>query len=342
MFIEALVFIVGLFLLVKGSDFFVQAASNIAKRLGVQEFIIGLTIVAIGTSIPELSSSIAAAIKGSTGLIIGNVVGSNIANIGLIIGVMGLAASIKTHRKMLVRDGYIMMFATALAFLFMFSGSINAVEAGVLLLVYILYLLFLLEEDKGDDKREYDFAEFFEFFLKAQYIDTIKKHATGKGFSIRAHPKQFLHDGAIMGLSLIAIILGARYVVEEAQFFATLLGVPEAVIGITLIAVGTSLPELSVTVSAARKGMGQIAIGNVVGSNVANILLVLGVSGLFTTLNISQNVISYSMPILLVMSALLLVFIRSGWKLRKWESVCFLVLYGLFIAAVVLFPTIIA
>ena len=289
MIINILIFIAGLILLVKGSDFFVKSAASIAEKLGVSEFVIGLTLVALGTSIPELASSVIASLKNQSGIVIGNVVGSNIANIGLIIGVAATIAVIKTKEDMLKRDGYIMLFAALLFYVFALNSNISKLESIIFIILYFAYILFLIEL-KPELGEKYHFNEFIKYFFKFQYIFTIKDRLMSKANKEnkitrkqKTEIKQLFKEALIKDLLISAIagaavVFGAKYLVQEAVFFAKILNIPQTFIGISIIALGTSLPELSVSISAARKGYGNIAIGNVIGSNIANIFLVIGIS----------------------------------------------------------------
>ena len=167
-------FILALLLLIKGSDYFVKAAAAIAEKFGISEFMIGLTLVAIGTSLPELASSIVAALKNETGLIIGNVIGSNIANIALIIGIAASIASIKTDEQMLIRDGYIMLFATVLFYVFMLTGVLSKFVGILFIILYFAYIIFLFET-KAKTKDEYHFKAFVPYFFKFKYLLAIHK-----------------------------------------------------------------------------------------------------------------------------------------------------------------------
>lgn len=340
MFIDIFIFAAGLFFLVKGADYFVEAAASIAKKLGVSELIIGLTLVALGTSIPELASSVVASIKGHTGLIIGNVVGSNIANIGLIVGVAATIAVIMTNRQMLNRDGYIMIFASILFYIAILNGVVSAWEAAIFLLLYIAYMIFLLEVTP-ETKDQFHFASFIRYFFRFGYIMTIKsKLLAGKQKADIPDPQQkevkrlfragLFKDFVLLTVSGITVVFGAKYLVDGAIFFARTLNLPDTIVGISIVALGTSLPELSVSITAARKGYGNIAVGNVIGSNIANIFLVLGVTGLIVPLKVIEKTITFNAPFMLLMSVLLLLFIRSRWTIRRVEGAAFLVLYTAF------------
>ncbi|MEL4304803.1 calcium/sodium antiporter [Methanococcoides sp. LMO-2] len=342
------ILLIGLILLVKGSDFFVSSASSIAKRFGISEFIIGLTLVAIGTSIPELASSIAASLSGSSGIVIGNVVGSNIANIALIVGCAAIISVVKTESDMLKRDGYIMVFASTLFLLFAFDLELSRAEAVILILFYVAYVFFLFEDKSKYEDKSY-FREFLHYFVKFKYVGSMnqrikagindynsgKVKATESGDRKSKEKKKELtgiyKDILILVVSGVAVIFGAKYFVAEAIFFAELLQLPDTLIGVTLVAVGTSLPELMVTISAARKGYGNIAIGNVIGSNITNIFLVLGFSALVFPLEIAAMSIMFTIPFMIMISVVLLWFINTHWEIRRIEGIALIVLYVIFL-----------
>jgi cation:H+ antiporter len=372
-----LLFIVGLTLLVKGADIFVEAASLIAGRFGVSEFIIGLTLVSIGTSIPELASSLTAVFQHSSGIVIGNVLGSNIANIGLIAGVAALISNVRTDELMLRRDGYIMLFSSVLLFLFMLDSEISRIEAFIFLLLYLAYLLFLLDKVKRPGEEVY-FKDFLVYLLTAEFFFDLKEKTRpafyrnkkrdgklrpgedslgsleeqvldGKLITKRKEPENAEVSIELINMDIpdvnpsesslsmeffklvasgIAIIVGAHFFVEEAIFFAQFLEVPETLIGFSLVAVGTSVPEFMVTITAARKNYSGIALGNVIGSNLTNILLILGCSGIIEPLTITGLTRNYIAPFMLVITVLFLVFIRTDWRIKKFEGLILFLLYS--------------
>ncbi|HUV03376.1 MAG TPA: calcium/sodium antiporter [Desulfobacteria bacterium] len=347
---KIVVLVLGLVLLVKGSDFFVKAAAAIAKKLGVSEFVIGLTLVAVGTSIPELASSVAASLQQQSDIVMGNIVGSNIANIGLILGLAATIAVIKTREEMLKRDGYLMLFAALVLYLFIFNGTISRVEAVIFLLLYLAYILFLFKE-KPQFKGEYGFREFLTYFFKFEYVKTVlnavsnhnsrrrknNKNASGPSSQPKEFKTGFVKDFVVLILGGAAVIVGAEYLVTEAVFFADYFQISKMLIGITIVAVGTSLPELSVSVSAARQGYGDIAVANVIGSNIANIFLVLGVSALVFPISVTRVTLAVIAPFMIFMTILLLIFIKTQWELSRTEGVALLVLYAAFMALLVVF-----
>lgn len=369
--INILIFLGGLVLLVKGADFFVLSSSRIARKFGISELVIGLTLVSVGTSVPELASSLAASFQQASGIVMGNILGSNIANIGLIASAAALLTSIRTEEIMLKRDGYIMLFSSFLLFLFILDFEISRLEALIFILFYLAYILFLIDKVRKHEEDIY-FKHFMIYFFKFEYLSNLKSRInlhiqkyergnkglgntkksileTGKSTQKRIEAEfeteaeyedtdldiieenfseaNILIEFFKLIASGAAIIIGAKYFVEKAIFFARLLEVPETLVGITLVAVGTSVPELMVTVSAARSNYGDIAIGNVIGSNIANISLILGCSGLVHPITTNYLVVYYIAPFMLIISALLLLFIRTSWKIKKLEGLVLLLLY---------------
>ncbi len=337
-FTEALLFFVGLVLLIKGSDFFVNSAMRIAKQLGISEFVIGLTLVALGTSIPEMGASIAASIKHQSGIVTGNVLGSNIANIGLIMGIVAVLWVVKTDRQMLKRDGYIMLFAGVLFYVFLFNGTVSRIEGFIFLILYVVYVLFVVETTSKLD-HVYRFKDFITYFFKFSYIRTINRGLThdnhegkkeqGKSTFSKGN---ILKELGIVVLSVIAISYGAKLLVEGAVLFANFFHVPQTLIGLSLIAIGTSLPELGVALSAARKGFGNIVVGNVIGSNIANIFLVVGISSIISPLAVIKSTIFLSAPFMIFMTLLFLFFMRSRRQIERIEAIILLLLYGVFLS----------
>ena len=340
---NVVLFVLGLVLLVKGSDFFVKSAASIAQKMGVSQFVIGLTLVALGTSIPELASSVIASLKQQSGIVIGNVVGSNIANIGLIVGLGAIIATVKTRQEMLKRDGYIMLFAALLFYVFIFNGKISRGEAVIFLLLYVAYTIFLFEE-KSEFEENNGFKEFIRYFLEFKYIVTIRnrviqsqnknnKNNTPEEIRLQELSRAgLIRDAIVFAIGGFAIAVGANYLVTEAIFFADFFDIPKTVIGVSLVALGTSLPEVGVTVSAARHGYGNIAVGNVIGSNIANIFLVVGVSAMIFPLSVIKSTIFYLTPFMIFMSVLLLIFLKSNWETRRVQGIAFLMLYAIFLA----------
>jgi cation:H+ antiporter len=335
--LHLLYFILALAVLVKGSDHFVKAAAAIAEKFGISQFMIGLTLVAIGTSLPELASSVFAALADESALIIGNVIGSNIANVALIIGVAASIITIKTEEKMLIRDGFIMLFVSVFFYILLLTNLLSKYTGILFVILYFVYLLFIFETRKKT-RDEYHFKAFIPYFFKFRYILTLHRHVMkGLKYKKKDRKKIFLKEAIftekiykdllIVFLSGLAIYFGAKFMVDEAIYFANYFNIPTTIVGVTLVAFGTSVPELSITISAARKGYGTIAIGNIIGSNIANILLVAGVSSIIIPLTISKITLLFTGPVMLLTSLMLLFFIESDWKIHRMKGISFLAIY---------------
>jgi cation:H+ antiporter len=293
----------GLALLVLAGDALVKGAVNLSLRLGVPALIVGLTVVSMGTSAPELFVSVEAVLKGAPALALGNVVGSNIANILLVLGVPALIAAIPVARN-LGRDWAIMMGTSALFIALTFTGSIGTWQALVLLaaLLGLLALWYRRAVDHRNDRTEAEVLEAAEDGMPAWKIV------------------------AYLAAGVIGLPLGANLLVDGAVNIATVLGVSEAVIGLTLVAVGTSLPELATTVAAALRREAGVALGNVLGSNVFNLLGIIGVAGLFGTIPVPEEMLRIDLWVMLAASAGLGAFIYTRRPIgRIWGAVLILV-----------------
>lgn len=254
----------GVIMLIKGGNWAVDAAVHIAMRYGISPMVVGFTIIAFGTSLPELIVSVFANLQGSPGIAIGNVLGSNIANILLVLGFTSLFVVLKARLcKELVRDLVFMILATIGLLALLHYGVISRVVGGAMLLILLAYVFVQYKTSKSD---EFD----------DEGLDS----------------ETFANDAAAIGtllIGLISIAVGAEFLVKGAKVSATLVGVPESVIALSLIAFGTSLPELSTSIIAARKGQASMVIGNIVGSNVFNVLMIIGVASLVKPIVISPD-----------------------------------------------------
>lgn len=338
--------VLGLMLLIKGSDFMVEAASRIAKKLGVPEFFIGLTLVALGTSLPELASSIAASSNGYDDLILGNLIGSNMANIGLVLGISAIIATIKVDRKMLRRDGYIMIGTIGLFFLLSFTGMIKWYMGVMLLLLYFAYIMFLVTTK--DSQKESEFGDFVRYFFKLEYLITIHNHTVKRimdrknrsekvfAYHIKiynAFKEGLIKDLLIIGISAVAIIYGADYLVGGAIWLAGLLNISSGLIGMSIVAIGTSLPELSVSITAGLKKFGDISVGNILGSNIANILLVMGASSIINPISIDVKTLYFLIPFTLFLSAVLVALVeKHDHTISRKHGIALLVMYIIFMS----------
>ena len=303
--LQILLLVVGFTMLIKGADFFVDGSSGIAARFGIPQLVVGLTIVAMGTSAPEAAVSISAAVKGNAGITIGNVVGSNILNILIILGITALLTE-KIVPVVSSTIKYEMPFMIVVTLILLWMGyagnRISRLEGAGLWVVFLLYIYYLLKiAKKGADKN----AEGNEGEIAGREGDK-KERSMAMLFWLTA-----------AGLALI--VIGSSVTVDAATAIAKIIGLSERFIGLTIVAMGTSLPELFTSVSAARKGNADIAIGNIVGSNIFNILFVVGTSALITPVAFESKFIVDS--IVAVTAGLLLwIFSFRGKSLNRVEG----------------------
>ena len=334
------VLLVALAVLVRSAGFVVKYGALVARRFQMSELVVGLLITAVGTSLPELASSLAAAVAGSPGLVIGNVVGSNIANLGLVLGAAALVRPVETDAKMHDRDGFIVVGSAALFLILVLDNRLGRVDAAVFLVLYVAYTAFVVRSDR--EGVEHRFKDFLKFVFDFEYAAPLARGLRRRGGRQERAPAPERHmrgvgrELLIMGAALAALILGARFAVIEAVRLAEALGIPQSLVGLSVLAVGTSLPELVVAVTAARRGRSAMVVGNVLGSNIANILLVAGLAALVRPLAVAELSVVYTAPIMLFFSIALLHFIRSDWRMGRGQGAVALVAYmGFLVAAFV-------
>ncbi len=301
--LSLLALIIGFILLVKGADFFVDGAAGIAGKFGIPQIVIGLTIVAMGTSAPEAAVSITAAFQGNADITIGNIVGSNILNILIILGIASTITSIAIQKNTIRIEIPFMILISVALFLMGLDGVITKIDGVILILLFITYLSYLFISSK---KAKEDSQEQVE--LRKNYILIL-----------------FLLGG------LISVIIGSKLVVYGATKIAEAIGVSERFIGLTVVALGTSLPELFTSVSAARKGNADIAIGNIVGSNIFNILFVVGVTSLITNVPY-QAKFTVDSAVMIGAAVMLWLCVFKTKKLGRAAGICMLVAYAAYFA----------
>lgn len=308
MVISIVYLIVGLVLLYFGAEFLVKGSANLATKMGVSALVVGLTVVAFGTSAPELVVSIKSGLAGKGDLAVGNVVGSNIFNIALILGLTALVRPVKVHLNVLKIDTPIMVGCSILLLIFLLDSGISRFEGIVLTLGVIVYTTttIFFAWKSGETKIDYPFEQ----------ITPIPEKKHNPIFDVIL---------TIIGMGLL--VFGSKFFVDGAIDIARFLGVSEAIIGLTIVAGGTSLPELATSILAAVKKESDIAIGNIVGSNIFNILAILGISSLITPMR-APGIDQISICFMLGVSVLLLPFMRTGFVLNRLEGAIFLLLYG--------------
>ncbi len=294
-------FVAGLALLVFGADWLVRGASRIAVASGISPLVIGLTIVAYGTSAPEMAVSVEAAWAGQADLATGNVVGSNIFNVLVILGISALITPLVVATQLIRVDVPIMIGLSLLVYLLSLDGVIGGFDGAILFTGAISYTAFLIRQSRRESAASRDEAA----------ADT----STAGSLSI---PVNLVW--VVVGLG--ALVLGSRWLVDSAIVFARVMGVSELVIGLTIVAAGTSLPEVATSVMAAIRGERDIAVGNVVGSNIFNILSVLGVAALVspTGLSVAPALLAFDLPVMIAVAVACLPVFARGARIERWEG----------------------
>lgn len=316
MLMQFLLFVVGFVVLIKGADFFVDGASSLARNFKISKMLVGLTIVSFGTSAPEFAVSVQAMLSGSGDIILGNVIGSNILNILLILGVSALVHDLKVKNDTVKREIPIVLLLTSAFIVLMYDSLFgvgeNTITRGdgmVILLffsIFLYYLFFMMRHRKNEESSDKEIV----FSLRKSLI-----------FSI---------------LGIVATVIGSNLVVESATVIAKEVGISERIVGLTMIALGTSLPELVTSIVATKKGEYDIAIGNVVGSNIFNIGIVLGLPVVLFG-NISVGTFHVIDLVFLFLSTFaLLIFSGNDYKIRKQEAVLFLLMFILYYAFIII------
>ncbi|WP_343562288.1 calcium/sodium antiporter [Kiloniella sp. b19] len=300
----------GLVALTVGGEVLLRGAVGIARNLGLSPMLIGLSIVAAATSMPELMVTVTAGLQDAADVGVGNVIGSNIANVLLILGVGALIAPIKILPCEAFKDAIAMLGATALFILFALTGELGPLQGLIMiaaLVAYLAYSYWKETKDQGDDAEEEPSEE------------------------MEAAPKSLVIASFFIVAGILGLILGSDFLIDGALFIARAAGIPEVVIGLTLVALGTSLPELATVVVAGLRGHSDVALGNVLGSNIFNLLLILGVLALVSPFSVAQDVVEFDMWAMLASSLLVLPVMLCGGKICRSRGGLFLLLYALYI-----------
>ena len=318
--IDIVLFSLGFILLTYGADFLVRGASRLAARVKVSPVVIGLTIVAFGTSLPELVVSLVASAEGDSSIAIGNIVGSNIANIGLILGLVALLATTKVDGYMMRREIPLLIGCTILFIILSWNGELGLIEGLVLAagLVGFTYYSFSTVRQNPDQVED---AE-----TRLEVAETIDEEIA------EPSTRPFFDIGLIM-VGLVGLVVGADWLVTSAESMARAMGVSELVIGLTLVAVGTSLPELATSITAVRRGEADIAVGNIIGSNLFNMLFIGGISAMVRNLTIPDQVLRIDYWVMLGITVLVYILaFRKPHRLVRWHGALLLLIYVIYTA----------
>lgn len=344
MAINIVLLVLGVIIVLKGADWLTDGAVNIATRFGVSQMVIGLTIVAMGTSMPEFCVSMVSALKGTPDLAVGNVVGSNTLNTLLIVGCSALVAPIMVKRSSVKRDIPFAVVASLLMLLFCLDGAIGRVDAAVLFAGFCLFMFVTLKYAKTTEgpaaavatsgaatttaisEASTSQASSSEASSSETSAPEASSSETSASEASQASGTSMLKAVVMLVVGLLCLIAGSNMFVDNASFVASSLGVSDAVIGLTIVAGGTSMPELATSMVSAKKGNSDIAIGNVIGSNVFNILMIIGITGLVKPMHIA-GITTLDLIMMLASMLLMWFFCRTTYKVKRWEGAVLTIIY---------------
>jgi cation:H+ antiporter len=313
-------FVIGLGLLIAGAEVLVRGASRLAAGVGVSPLVIGLTVVAFGTSSPELAVSVQSAYAGQGDIAFGNVVGSNIFNVLFILGISAIVAPLIVQQQLVRLDVPLMIGVTVLLLIFASDLQISRIEGVILFAGLITYTVFLIRQSRKEKNAQ----------VMEEYDQEYADKPQGAG--------GVLKNLLFIVIGLVMLVIGSRWLVDGAVVFARLLGVDDLVIGLTIIAAGTSLPEVAASIIASIKGERDIAVGNVVGSNIFNILSVLGLSSIVSPngIPVSPAALNFDVWVMLAVAIACLPIFFTGLEIKRWEGAIFLLFYVAYTAYLIL------
>jgi len=303
------VLISGIVVLYFGAVWLVQGASRLASSLGVSPIVVGLTIVSLGTSAPELVVCLVAALQGNPGLAIGNVMGSNLANIGLILGLTSLVHPLEVKHRVVWREMPVMLLITFAIYPIAFDRVLSRMDGFMLLLVLLAYLVWVFRSGHPEEIKRSQGSR--------------NSIATPEGATSLLN----LKDIGRVALGSAFLVLGGYCIVQGAVEVASALGISEVIIGLTVVAIGTSLPELATSLVAAMRHEVDIAVGNIIGSNIFNLTAIFGTTAVVRPIMIPETVLSRELAGVVFMSLLLWPILRSGWRIKRWEGALLLTAY---------------
>ena len=314
--LNLLFLVIGMALLIKGADFFVDGASRVAKAFHIPSLIIGLTLVSIGTSLPELSVSVNAAVGGSADISYGNVIGSNIFNVFVVIGASAIFTPMIIDKSMKKYDIPILLGIYGLFTIFSFvitPNVLDRVESIIFCILFVSYLVFLVLRTKKENAGKEEAEEVVE----------------------EEKPRKMWVNIVFIILGLVAIVAGGEFVVTTAETLALMAGMHKLLVGLTIVAVGTSLPELVTSMVAAKKGENDIAVGNAVGSSIFNILLILGVASTIAPIGFETSTI-IDVVAMIVSAGMIMLFAFKGSKVNRWQGLLMILVYAVYLTFIIL------
>jgi cation:H+ antiporter len=320
--VTVLTFIAGLIALVVGADLLVRGASKLALSFGISPLVVGLTIVAFGTSAPEVAVSVGAVLDGKTDIAMGNVVGSNIFNVLFILGVSSVIIPLVVNVQLIRQEVPIMIGASLLLLALSLDGKLSALDGGILFVLLVAYTVFLIVQSRKETQAAND-----------EYAAEVKPAIAGSWGA-----KLWVQIVFII-VGLVFLVVGSEWLVSASITFAKALGVSDLVIGLTIVAAGTSMPEVATSIMAAIKGERDIAVGNVVGSNTFNILGCLGLSGLVSGdlgLAVAPALMNFDIWVMLAVALACLPIFMTGREIARWEGAVFVAYYAAYVAYLIL------
>ncbi len=304
-------FVIGLVILIVGAELLVRGASRLAVGFGISPLVVGLTVVAFGTSSPELAVSIGSALSGQADIALGNVVGSNIFNVLFILGLSALIGALVVAQQLIRLDAPLMVGVSILPLLLGLDGKIGRLDGLLLFAGIVAYIIFAIRQSRKETRQ-----------IEAEYE---QEFGQGK----RMGPRQALIQVGFVIVGLVLLVAGARWLVDGAVAIARSLGLSELIIGLTIIAAGTSLPEVATSVIASLRGERDIAVGNVVGSNIFNVLAVLGLTAVVAPegVNVPAAALRFDIPFMIAVAIACLPIFFTGYRIARWEGALFLAYY---------------
>jgi len=309
---NGVLFLLGLGALYFGADWLVAGAARLARRFGMSPLVVGLTVVAFGSSAPELLVGVVASVGDQGDVVLGNVIGSNILNVAVILGVAALVRPLRVEMRILSREVPLMVAFSLLLVAMMVDGAVDRADGFLLMLGFVAFIWFVLQASRSESPE-----------VAAEYLEFETKR---RGRPLRS---RWAEVGLVL-LGTVGLVIGAHLLVSSSVYFARTLGVTEVVIGITVVAIGTSLPELATCVLAAVRSESDIAMGNAVGSNIFNLLSILGVSALIRPIQVDRSLLEFEVPAMVVFALVLVPLAWRGRVLGRGAGAVLLVGYLLF------------
>ena len=313
---DVLLFVGGVGVLYFGAEWLVRGSSRLAASLGVSPIVVGLTVVSMGTSAPELVISLVASLRGNPDLAVGNVMGSNLANVGLVLGISAILRPLRVSTKIVTREVAVMIFITAALLPLIWDSHIGRIEGFVLVGMLVAYLYFVYRTSKAEGREAPD-----------EYGNATREAGGLSSLTIA-------RDSGFILVGIAGLVLGAFAIRESAVALAEAMNISELVIGVTLVSIGTSLPELATCAVAALRHEADIAVGNILGSNVFNIAAVLGITSIVAPLDFSGDVLRLEFPAVMVITVLMVPIVRHRLVIRRREGVALLSTYLILLAFV--------